>query len=268
VAVRPFRCLFWSSAFSLAPAAAFHEVPWDPWYEFLPAAACDWAMGVRLWTHGWDFFSPTTGLCVETAPAPAEIDDASRQPPTSSPWAPAQMREAEGAAWRRVWCLLRVTPQDTADLGAYTLGNAPVVAVAAGAGAGADAGTGAGAGAGAGTSARVQAEASPSRARAHGHRRRTLAAFSLFCGVDVAARRVHPHAWVGMLPARLAARLPTTAVRAAPASGRVSSDSPACASSPPFPFDPDEVKCKFGSWAQFYRTVGPSLAARGSASKQ
>jgi hypothetical protein len=246
VAVRPFRCLFWSSAFSLAPAAAFHEVPWDPWYEFLPAAVCDWAMGARLWTHGWDFFSPTTGLCVEVVPAPAGTDDASCQFPASPPWTPTQMREAEDAAWQRVWCLLRVMPQDAADLGVYTLGNAPVATT--------DTDVDAGAGAAAG--ARVQAEVLPPRARACNRWHRTLAAFSLFCGVDVAARRVRPHAWVGMLPARLAARLPTTAARAAPLPGRASDGGPARASPPPFPFDPDEVKCKFGSWAQFYRTVG------------
>ncbi|AJF98197.1 glcNac transferase [Pandoravirus inopinatum] len=105
--VRPFGTPFWHSAFSLCEASPLVGMdPWDPWYEHLTMdGAVDWCTTVRLWTHGWDFYSPTRALVRRTL-ARRDFDAAPESP---ADIAPATRREREGpmcargrcSAWRR-----------------------------------------------------------------------------------------------------------------------------------------------------------------------
>jgi hypothetical protein len=51
----PLPSAFLSGNCLFGPAAAFREVPYDPWLYFHGEEI---SMGVRLWTHGWDLFAP------------------------------------------------------------------------------------------------------------------------------------------------------------------------------------------------------------------
>lgn len=118
--VRPFGTPFWHSAFSLCEASPLiGTAPWDPWYEHLSLeGAVDWCTTVRLWTHGWDFYSPTRAL-VRRAPGRA-LDAAPGSPVDATPVA---WRERE-AAYVRAWTLLGMAPPWHAQLTPYGLGRA------------------------------------------------------------------------------------------------------------------------------------------------
>ncbi|BCU03575.1 N-acetyl-glucosamine transferase [Pandoravirus japonicus] len=118
--VRPFGTPFWHSAFSLCEASPLvSAAPWDPWYEHLSLeGAVDWCTTVRLWTHGWDFYSPTRAL-VRRAPGRA-LDGAPGSPIDLTPVA---WRERE-AAYVRAWTLLGMAPPWNAQLAPYGLGTA------------------------------------------------------------------------------------------------------------------------------------------------
>lgn len=62
--VHPMGTPFWFSDFALCEAEPLvRHTPWDPWFEHLPLhGVVDWCIGARLWTHGWDFYSPTRML--------------------------------------------------------------------------------------------------------------------------------------------------------------------------------------------------------------
>ncbi|AGO83872.1 N-acetyl-glucosamine transferase [Pandoravirus salinus] len=119
--VRPFATPFWHSAFSLCEASLLIGTnPWDPWYEHLSLeGAVDWCTTVRLWTHGWDFYSPSRALVRHTL-AQRRFDDAPESPVDV---APAVWRERE-AAYVRAWTLLGMAPPWHARVEPYGLGTA------------------------------------------------------------------------------------------------------------------------------------------------
>lgn len=119
--VRPFGTPFWHSAFSLCEASPLVGMdPWDPWYEHLTMdGAVDWCTTVRLWTHGWDFYSPTRALVRRTL-ARRDFDAAPESP---ADIAPATRRERE-AAYVRAWTLLGMAPPWHARIEPYGLGTA------------------------------------------------------------------------------------------------------------------------------------------------
>ncbi|WBR14386.1 Glcnac transferase [Pandoravirus kuranda] len=100
--VRPFGTPFWHSDFSLCDAAALvRGAPWDPWYEHLPLdGAVDWCTTVRLWTRGWDFYSPTRALVRR---AKGRGRDAYVDSPADLP---RRVRREREAAYARAWALL------------------------------------------------------------------------------------------------------------------------------------------------------------------
>ena len=57
----PLLGLFWSKRFSFSDSSIIKQVPFDPHYEFMFSGE-EWAMTVRLWTSGYDFFHPTTSI--------------------------------------------------------------------------------------------------------------------------------------------------------------------------------------------------------------
>nr|UMO78894.1 N-acetyl-glucosamine transferase [Pandoravirus belohorizontensis] len=116
--VRPFGTPFWHSAFSLCEASPLiGTAAWDPWYEHLSLVdAVDWCTTVRLWTHGWDFYSPTRALVRR---APGRALDATPGSPVDV--TPAAWRERE-AAYVRAWTLLGMAPPWHAQLAPYGLG--------------------------------------------------------------------------------------------------------------------------------------------------
>ncbi|AVK74695.1 N-acetyl-glucosamine transferase [Pandoravirus quercus] len=119
--VRPFGTPFWHSAFSLCEASPLVGMdPWDPWYEHLTMdGAVDWCTTVRLWTHGWDFYSPTRALVRRTF-AQRDFDTAPESPVDVAPTA---RRERE-AAYVRAWTLLGMAPPWHARIEPYGLGTA------------------------------------------------------------------------------------------------------------------------------------------------
>lgn len=58
---RPVLSLFWAAGFAFSRAAVIREVPYDPDLPFLFFGE-ETAMAARLWTHGYDFYAPTTNL--------------------------------------------------------------------------------------------------------------------------------------------------------------------------------------------------------------
>lgn len=58
IGATPSPALFWAAGFVFAPSAAVREVPYDPHLEDLFFGE-ESAMAARLWTSGWDFYSPT-----------------------------------------------------------------------------------------------------------------------------------------------------------------------------------------------------------------
>lgn len=123
--VRPFGTPFWHSDFSLCEAAALvRDAPWDPWYEHLPLdGAVDWCTAVRLWTRGWDFYSPTRAL-VRRANGCAR--DACLDSPADLP---RRVRREREAAYARAWALLGLeVPWRPSIEPRYALGTARTVA--------------------------------------------------------------------------------------------------------------------------------------------
>eukprot|EP00928_Gymnodinium_smaydae_P041720 TRINITY_DN28193_c0_g1_i1.p1 TRINITY_DN28193_c0_g1~~TRINITY_DN28193_c0_g1_i1.p1 ORF type:complete len:730 (-),score=95.63 TRINITY_DN28193_c0_g1_i1:98-2287(-) len=55
---RPFSALFWAAGFAFSASRVLREVPYDVGLEDLFFGE-ESSMAVRLWTSGWDFFSPT-----------------------------------------------------------------------------------------------------------------------------------------------------------------------------------------------------------------
>nr|UDO47787.1 glcnac transferase [Pandoravirus massiliensis] len=100
--VRPFGTPFWHSDFSLCDAAALvRDAPWDPWYEHLPLdGAIDWCTTLRLWTRGWDFYSPTRALVRR---ARGRVRDECLGSPVDLP---RRVRREREAAYARAWALL------------------------------------------------------------------------------------------------------------------------------------------------------------------
>lgn len=58
-----YKSLFWASGFSFTLGSVISEVPYDAhaWYVFYGEEI---TMAARLWTHGWDFFSPPIMLAL------------------------------------------------------------------------------------------------------------------------------------------------------------------------------------------------------------
>lgn len=59
---RPTKQLFWTPCFSFTFAAAHKEVPYDPHARNLFSGE-QISMTARLWTSGWNFYSPMTMIC-------------------------------------------------------------------------------------------------------------------------------------------------------------------------------------------------------------
>ena len=53
----PHKSLFWAAGFNFTFGSAGEEVPYDPNTNFVFLGE-EASMAVRLWTHGWDFFTP------------------------------------------------------------------------------------------------------------------------------------------------------------------------------------------------------------------
>jgi len=72
--VRPLVTPYWHSDFAMARSAhlincADGSGPWDPWLEHLPLVEeVDWCVTLRLWTHGWTFFTPTASIVSRAPP--------------------------------------------------------------------------------------------------------------------------------------------------------------------------------------------------------
>lgn len=161
VSAGPLPTAFFSSDFCLAPAFLFSApasltscdkrdrsssgvqkptekdvtVCWDPWLQRLPRRAVDWTQGLRIWTHGWDFYSPSSAIlapsndvytprCDETPVHPFP------PPPLHLIPDPKQKRKIKGmreeeerlGAWFRWWALQGLVPRDASDLSGFGLG--------------------------------------------------------------------------------------------------------------------------------------------------
>ncbi len=64
--VRPFRSLFVAPCFMFASSRLLHDVPYDNAFPllFFPEM---YLHSARCWTHGWDFFTPTTTIAYHVA---------------------------------------------------------------------------------------------------------------------------------------------------------------------------------------------------------
>lgn len=123
--VRPFGTPFWHSDFSLCDASALvRDAPWDPWYEHLPLdGAADWCTTVRLWTRGWDFYSPTRALVRR---AKGRARNACVDSPVDLP---RRVRREREAAYARAWALLGLeVPWRPSIEPCYALGTARTLA--------------------------------------------------------------------------------------------------------------------------------------------
>lgn len=58
--IRPFPSLFWTARFSFSLAENLPKH--DPYLMHLPAMATEFAHSARLWTHGYNFFTPSSSL--------------------------------------------------------------------------------------------------------------------------------------------------------------------------------------------------------------
>jgi hypothetical protein len=121
---RPMGTPFWHSAFSLCEASALvKSAPWDPWYEHLGLVeAIDWCTTVRLWTLGWDCYSPTRGLVRRVTKNAHGFE-----PLSPVAYLSAQTRQERDAAYVRVWTLLGMAPPWPARLDEYGLGSARAI---------------------------------------------------------------------------------------------------------------------------------------------
>jgi len=64
---RPLRSLFWAAGFSFSSSDIVREVPFDPHLEYMFLGE-EINMAVRLYTHGWDTFSPTSNVVYHYTP--------------------------------------------------------------------------------------------------------------------------------------------------------------------------------------------------------
>jgi hypothetical protein len=110
--VRPFRSLFYTSAFSFASGNVVKDVTFDPWYQHLPRDAVDWSHAVRLWTSGWDFYCPSKNMVARADPSDNE---------TSRDYAGYDSEEGE-RAYYRLWCFLGLAPPGIVDLSGFEAG--------------------------------------------------------------------------------------------------------------------------------------------------
>ena len=95
--VRPFKSLFLSSKFSFAHSDILGELPTDPWYQHLGLDIVDWTRHIRLFTLGWDVYSPTQSI-VSRSPKVKE-DKLSKR-------GNQQEKEERDAACQRLWKFL------------------------------------------------------------------------------------------------------------------------------------------------------------------
>jgi len=247
--VRPLRTAFFASDFCMADGHALvASEPWDPWLQHLPLAACDWCAGVRLWTRGWDFFTPTFRpllAATATATAPAAIATAVRVPapapssphPAACHAAPArrtawhrhgaQLIEIErNAAYMRLWAVLGMLPGGTGPSGWLRDG----------------------------------AAGDTNDERWAVGTVRTLTDYRNHSGVDWIGRTAFPRALVG-IPLAPSGSRHAGGVRACPATAHGAAP----------PFHDEDVVAKYGSWTEFFELTdyrpeadGAAVAARGA----
>lgn len=117
--VGPLPSLFWASGFSFSRAEVLQEVPYDPHLPFLFFGE-ESSMAARLWTHGWDFFSPPHHVIYH-------LWSRSYRPTF---WEVEDKEKLKERSLRRVRCLLGATPRDQveaeclSELDLYGLGRA------------------------------------------------------------------------------------------------------------------------------------------------
>ncbi len=111
----PLKTSFWTPSFSFTYAKAHDEVPYDPYLRNLFAGE-EIAMSARLWTHGWDFFSPTQMVVLHRQ------DRSYRR----TFW---ELKKSPFDAEKRVQCLLDIRPMTSVrketvlkDFASYDLG--------------------------------------------------------------------------------------------------------------------------------------------------
>lgn len=55
------RSLFWVAGFNFCSSKVIEEVPYDPYLRHIFFGE-EISMSTRLWTHGWDFFTPCINI--------------------------------------------------------------------------------------------------------------------------------------------------------------------------------------------------------------
>lgn len=64
---RPLPSLYWAAGFSFARSEIVHEVPFDPNLKYMFLGE-EISMAARLYTHGWDTFSPISNIVFHYTP--------------------------------------------------------------------------------------------------------------------------------------------------------------------------------------------------------
>lgn len=108
--VRPFRSLFWSSTFSFSIGSFATEVIQDYDLPHLERQAVDWLHAIRLWTEGWDFYSPTHGMIFERTKRENPIDLQKPNTPTNPPL-PRLDTPSRQKSYSKLWSLLGITKE-------------------------------------------------------------------------------------------------------------------------------------------------------------
>jgi hypothetical protein len=86
------------------------ELVYDPWYEYLPRSTVDWIHSIRLWTHGWDFYTPTSNPILKQLHTIYSPDQLEIEP------------QRQEAAYQRLWTFLEFVPDPVVDLAGYGTG--------------------------------------------------------------------------------------------------------------------------------------------------
>lgn len=120
---RCFPSLFWAACFSFSYAKEMmHEVPYDPYCPYVFQGE-EISMAARLFTHGWDLFSPKTMLVKHmwARKRPTFWEQFSDNSAEHS-----RRRRLEREGYHRLRLLMRMEPYRQGDqpLGKYDLGNA------------------------------------------------------------------------------------------------------------------------------------------------
>lgn len=111
---KPQPTLFWAACCSFASASMLKEVPFDPYCDFVFLGE-EISMAARLWTHGYNFYSPCTMLLYH-------IWSRDYRPTFWEQLSDRTRRELETKGYNRILHLLGLVATDNIEFGKYGLG--------------------------------------------------------------------------------------------------------------------------------------------------